>query len=152
MRNELLVGIAVAIAAGTLIAVQTTFLSRAGAAIGNVRGGLMITLTGAAFSIIVLTMLWLRGETDWRWETSTWVALTIAGVLGAIIMGGFSFASQRAGITAALAALFMGQMLVSSYVDARGWGGSGEVIPFTLARLGGLLLLAAGVYLLLFRR
>jgi uncharacterized membrane protein YdcZ (DUF606 family) len=151
MRNELLVGIGVAIGAGILIGIQSTFLSRGGAVVGGVRSGLLTTLTGAVFSIGLLLIIWQRGETEWQWDMSTWLALTIAGVLGAIIMGGISFASLRAGITATLAALFMGQMLISSFVDANGWSGSGEIIPFTMERLGGLLLLGAGVYFLLFR-
>jgi uncharacterized membrane protein YdcZ (DUF606 family) len=151
MRNELLVGIGVAVAAGVLIGVQSTFLSRGGAVVGGVRSGLLTTLTGAVFSIGLLLIIWQRGETQWQWDMSTWLALTIAGVLGAIIMGGISFASQSAGITATLAALFLGQMLISSFVDANGWGGSGQIIPFTVERLSGLLFLGAGVYLLLFR-
>ncbi len=152
MRNELLIGIGIAVGAGILIGFQSTFLSRAGAVVGDVRGGLMTTLSGAAFSILVLVIIWQRGESQWTWGMNTWLALIIAGVLGAIILGGISFASQRTGITTTLASLFLGQMLISSFVDANGWGGSGQVIPFTLARFGGLLLLGSGMYLLLFKQ
>jgi len=152
MRNELMIGIGVAVGAGVLIGFQSTFLSRGGAVVGDVRGGLLTTLTGAVFSILALIVIWQRGESQWSWGIDTWLALIIAGVLGAIIMGGISFASQRAGITATLASLFLGQMLISSFADANGWAGSGDVIPFTIERLGGLLLLGSGVYLLLFRQ
>ena len=151
MRNELLVGLGIAIGAGMLIGFQSTFISRSGAVIGNIRSGMLTTVTGAVFAVTVLLFVWQQGERQWTWGISTWVALIIAGVLGAMILAGISFASQRVGITATLAGLFVGQMLISSFVDARGWGGNAEVIPFTLMRFGGLALLGLGIYLLLFR-
>jgi uncharacterized membrane protein YdcZ (DUF606 family) len=151
MRNELLVGLGIAIGAGMLIGFQSTFISRGGAVVGDIRSGMLTAVTSAVFGVSVLIYLWQQGERQWTWGPNTWAALILAGLLGVMIMTGISFASQRVGITATLAGLFVGQMLISSFVDARGWGGNAEVIPFTLMRLGGLALLGLGIYLLLFR-
>ena len=152
MRSELLIGTSIAILTGIVVATQTTFISRAGAVIGNTRVSLLVASVGAPVAILALSVIRVQGEVDWHWDRNTWIAIIIAGLLGMIVMAGFSFASQRAGITATLAAVFLGQMLISSLIDAQGWGGSGEIIPFTLVRFGGLILLGAGIYLLLFRQ
>ncbi|MQC27024.1 MAG: hypothetical protein DWG76_06220 [Chloroflexi bacterium] len=152
MRDELLIGLGVAIVAGSMIAFQTTFISRSGAVVGDVRSGMFTAITGAVFASAVLIYLWRGGLGDWHWDGSTWTAMILAGVMGTIIVTGISYASQRVGITATLAGLFLGQMLISSFVDARGLGGSAEVIPFTLTRFMGITLLGFGIYLLLFRR
>lgn len=145
-RTELLIGLVVAAVAGAMIAIQTAFTSRAGALIGATVTGMMTAVTSSVFGIIVLIVIWRRGGLNFSWQTSTWWALIIAGVLGAIILSGISFASQRAGVTAALAALLLGQMIVASFVDARALGGNPDPIPFTTARLIGIVLLVAGVY------
>jgi transporter family-2 protein len=152
LKNELFIGLLVAVVAGAMIAVQSTFISRSGATIGATRSGMLTTVTGSLFAIGVLALLWRRGGLVWSWDAGTWWALVIAGILGALILTGISFASQRVGITATLATLLLGQMLVASFVDSRGLGGNPEAIPFTLARFAGIVLLAAGVYMVSLQR
>jgi len=76
------------------------------------------------------------------------VMLIIAGALGIMIITGVSFSLQKAGVAAGLATLILGQMVVSVIIDARGLGGAAP-IPITWPRILGLLVMAAGVYLLL---
>ena len=151
MRNEILIGLGVTILAASMIGVQSTYISRSGAVIGDTRSGMMTTVTGSVFAILVLVWLWRQGVGDWSWDGQTWLALIVAGVLGTFILTGISFASQRVGITTTLGTLLLGQMLVSSIVDDRGLAG-GEGVPFTWVRLVGILLLFAGVYLTLNRQ
>ncbi|MEX1247062.1 MAG: DMT family transporter [Anaerolineales bacterium] len=151
LKSELALGLAVAVATGCVIAIQTAFLSRSGPSLGALRSGLLTTITGAVLASAVLLILWRMGSGSWQWNSSIWVALILGGILGTVALVGISFASQRVGITAALASILLGQMLVSVFIDAGGFG-STAAIPFSFERLIGLLLLSAGVYLLLFRQ
>jgi len=151
IKNELFLGLAVAIGTGSVIAIQTAFLSRAGASAGAVRGGLLTTMTGALLAAVILFIFWRQNPSNWQWSTSTWLALILGGILGTAALVGISYSAQRVGITAALASILLGQMLVSVVIDARGLG-STVAIPFSGERLLGMLLLGGGVYLLLFRQ
>ncbi len=150
MKNELLIALATAIFAGILIGIQATFISRGGAAIGDTRSGMLTTVLGAGFAILVLAVTW-RQSSGVEIGRATWIGLLVAGILGTIILSSISFATQSLGITTTLATLLLGQMLVTVFVDHRGLAG-GESIPVTWVRLGGILLLFAGVYLTLWRQ
>ena len=76
------------------------------------------------------------------------IMLVIAGALGILIITGVSFSLQKIGIAAGLATLILGQMVISVLADSKGWGG-GTPVPVTMPRIFGLLVLAAGIYLLL---
>jgi len=151
LKNELLMGFAVALGTGSVIAVQTAFLSRSGANVGAARSGLLTTVTGAVLATAILIFLWRQNPLDWQWTTSTWIALILGGALGTAALVGISFSSQRVGVTAALASILLGQMLVSVIIDSRGLG-STAAIPLSIERVLGLLLLGGGVYLLLSRQ
>jgi transporter family-2 protein len=151
LKSELLLGVVVAIGTGSVIAIQTALLSRSGASVGAVRSGLLTTITGALLASIILVALWRQGSLSWQWSSATWLALIVGGILGTAALVGISFASQRVGVTAALASILLGQILLSVIIDARGLG-STAAIPFSLERALGLLLLGGGVYLLLFRQ
>ena len=150
MKNELLIALAIAIFAGILIGIQTTFISRGGAAIGDTRSGMLTTVLGAGFAIPVLAVSW-RQSGGLEIGRATWIGLLVAGILGTIILSSMSFATQSLGITTTLATLLLGQMLVTVFIDHRGLAG-GESIPVTWVRLAGILLLFAGVYLTLWRQ
>jgi uncharacterized membrane protein YdcZ (DUF606 family) len=51
-------------------------------------------------------------------------------------------------VTAGVAAIILGQLLVSVIVDTIGWGGA-EPIPLSLRHIVGLAIMAIAVYLLL---
>lgn len=149
LKNELAIGLGVAIVTGAIIAVQVAFLGRSAASLGAIRSGMLTTLTGALLGTVALIFMLSRGDMSWQWDQSTWIALFVGGVLGSVALIGISYSSQRVGVTAALASVLLGQMLISVIIDARGFGTL--TIPFSIERLIGLVLLAGGVYLLLFR-
>lgn len=151
LKSELTLGLAVAIGTGSIIALQTAFLSRSGQQVGAARSGLLTTMTGAILAIVILFILWRQNSGNWQWNSSTWFALILGGVLGTAALIGISFASQRVGVTTALACILLGQMLVSVFLDAGGFSSAGA-IPVTTSRLIGLALLGGGVYFLLFRQ
>ena len=76
------------------------------------------------------------------------VLMCISGFLGVCLVIGVSFSVQRAGVAAGMAAIILGQMLVSTLADIQGWGGA-DPIPLEPRRVAGLLVMSAAVYLLL---
>jgi uncharacterized membrane protein YdcZ (DUF606 family) len=54
---------------------------------------------------------------------------------------------QRVGVTAGLAGVILGQLLVAFVIDLLGWGGT--TVPFELRRVIGLALLGVALYLVL---
>lgn len=77
--------------------------------------------------------------------------LVIAGTLGIMIITGISFSLQRTGVAAGFATIILGQMTVSLIADAHGWGGA-DPVPVTIPRIIGLVIIAAGVFLILPKR
>jgi transporter family-2 protein len=148
LKNDLFLGLLAALGAGALIAVQTAYLSRAGASVGAIRSAMLTTLVGAILAGAVLLALWLRGGLTWRWDAQTWTALVVAAVLGVTALSGLAFASGRTGVTASLATILLGQMALSVFLDARGASSAG-VIAVTWERVLGLGVLAVAIYLIL---
>jgi transporter family-2 protein len=74
--------------------------------------------------------------------------LLVSGTLGILVITGVSFSLQRTGVTAGLAAILMGQLLVGLIADSTGLGGV-DPIPFEFRRVLGLGVMALAVYLLL---
>ena len=70
-----------------------------------------------------------------------------AGLLGIGIISGIAYALPRIGVAAGLSMIITGQMAMGVLVDTFGFA-DGERIPLTWARIGGLLLLAVGTWLI----
>jgi uncharacterized membrane protein YdcZ (DUF606 family) len=96
-------------------------------------------------------MMLINGKAYAKAPPHAWLLLVIAGSLGIMVITGVSFSVQRAGVAAGMATIILGQMSVSLVADANGWGGA-DPIPVTLTRILGLVLLAAGVFLLIPKR
>lgn len=148
MKNVVVMGVMVAVITGMAIGSQSTLGSRIGAMIGPMRTGLLMNMMGGGIALILFTVTLLlprfeNGDVPQR----ALVMLAVAGALGITIIMGISFALQRIGVTAGLAAVILGQMVISIVVDTTGWGGV-EPIPLTTERLAGLAVLGAAVYLL----
>lgn len=149
MSTYLVMGVMGALLTGLAIGAQSTLSSRIGSLIGSIRTGVLTNAIGGALSgLILIILLIINGRTYLHIPITATVLLVIAGALGIFIIAGVAFSLQRAGVAAGLATLILGQMAVSLLADARGWGGM-EPIPVTLPRVFGLVLMAAGVYLLL---
>lgn len=148
----LIFGVIGALLTGMAIGTQSTLSSRIGTIIGTLRTGVLMNLVGGGLAgLLFLVLLLINGRSYAKAPPTAWLLLVIAGALGIAIITGVSFSLQRAGVAAGLATIILGQMFVSLLADARGWGGAAP-IPVTLPRILGLLLLAAGVFLLIPRR
>lgn len=152
LSTYLILGIFGALLTGLAIGTQSTFTSRIGTMIGSLRTGVLMNLIGGGISgIIFLILVLVNGKTYAKAPPAAWLMLAIAGTLGIMIITGISFSLQRAGIAAGLATVVFGQLLISLIADAKGWGGAAP-IPVTLPRVFGLVIIAAGVFLLLPKR
>ena len=148
----LVIGILGALITGLAIGTQSTLSSRIGTLIGTLRTGVMMNMIGGAIAgVIFLILILINGKAYAKAPPLAWLLLVIAGALGIMIITGVSFSLQRAGVATGLATIVLGQMVVSLISDAKGWGGAAP-IPVTLPRILGLILIAAGVFLLIPKR
>jgi bacterial/archaeal transporter family-2 protein len=129
---------------GALIAIQSSWNGVAGRQLGAINTGLLSLAAGGLVALAILLVK--RGIAAEALRSSVWYVVG-AGVLGILILAGISFTVQRVGVTAGLAGVILGQLLVAFLIDTFGWGGA--AIPFDIKRVFGLLLLAVGVYLVL---
>lgn len=150
MKNVLVVGAFSALATGMTIGIQAMFSSRIGGVIGPSRTGLLTNLfSGIVAGVLVLIAFSLtQAEQSWQIPGTTWIMLIVSGTLGILIITGVSFSLQRTGVTAGLAAILIGQLLVGIIADTTGLGGA-DPIPFEIRRVLGLGVMAVAVYLLL---
>lgn len=152
MKNALLFGTLTALITGVLIATQATLSSRGGSIIGPIRTGILTNLGSGLFAIIfmLVTIVWRMLE--WRNlpQVTVWTLL-FSGGLGILIVIGVSFSLRYTGVTAGTAAIILGQLLISTLVDATGLSGQAP-IPITWQRIAGLLVMGLAVFLLLPRK
>lgn len=147
--NNLVLGIVAALATGMLIGTQSSIGSRVGAVIGPIPTGIGMNVFGGMLAGLLFIFLRInQGSEAWRIPGKEVWLLIIAGALGIMIITGISFSLPRTGVTAGIAALILGQLLVSTVVDTTGWGAA-DPIPLSSQRILGLFVMAIAVYLLL---
>lgn len=148
MKNALLIGTFIAVLTGVLISTQATFSSRGGSIIGPIRTGIVTNLGSGLFALILIAITIIWRTLEWRSMPQATVGMLLfSGGLGILIVIGVSFAMQYTGVTAGTAAVLLGQLLVSTIVDATGLSGQAP-IPITWQRVLGLLVMALAIYLL----
>jgi bacterial/archaeal transporter family-2 protein len=150
MHRTIVLALGVAVLCGLAIGVQSTLNSMSGKAVGPVLTGLMVNFIAGSAAFIVLTTLYVRqGELTFSAVRLPALAvIAVAGLLGVAIITGIAYALPKTGIAAGLAAIIAGQMTIGVLVDTLGLAG-GEPIPLSLARVGGVGLLALGTWAIL---
>lgn len=149
MKSALLIGSITALVTGVLIATQATFSSRGGALIGPVRTGILTNLGSGLFAVVFLLITVVWRVVEWRNlpQPTVWMLL-FSGGLGILIVIGVSYSLRYTGVTAGTAAIILGQLMISTIVDAVGLSGN-DPIPITWQRVAGLLVMSLAVFLLL---
>ncbi|HEX2024799.1 MAG TPA: DMT family transporter [Actinomycetota bacterium] len=139
-----------ALAAGLGGAIQATVLGVLARRIGTSAAAAAGALTGALI-LAGIAVIAARGpsglgaafrQAPWLWAG--------AGVLGAGIVTVLTFAPPRIGTLGTFALIIAGNLAAAVLIDSLGLFGA-ERVPLTLARVGGLVLLAAGAALVLRR-
>ena len=152
MKNVIVIGGLGAFATGIAITLQAYLSGRAGNLIGPIKTGLWTNFLGGALAgFIILAIRFFSKDTSSSLTQNAFVMILISGALGIIIITGIAFSINLAGVTAGVAAIFLGQMVLSTIVDTIGWGGV-ETIPLDSRRIIGLIIMSISVVLLLPRK
>jgi len=152
MKNMIVIGGLGAFATGIAITFQAYLSGKAGNLVGPIKTGLWTNFLGGALAgLIILAIRFLGKDTSSTFTQNTFVIILISGALGIIIITGIAFSIGLAGVTAGVAAIFLGQMVLSTIADSMGWGGV-EPIPLDPRRIIGLIIMGISVVLLLPRK
>ena len=152
MKNVIVIGALGAFGTGIAITLQAYLSGRTGDLVGPIKTGLWTNFLGGVLAgLIILAIRFLSKDTGSSLTQNAFVTIFISGALGIIIITGIAFSINLAGDTAGVAAIFLGQMVLSTIVDTMGWGGV-EVIPLDSRRIIGLIIMGISVVLLLPRK
>jgi bacterial/archaeal transporter family-2 protein len=140
--------IIVALIAGVAGSIQVAVSGALGRRIGVLDAAAFGSAVGAV--LLVTTALAVRnGDGIWAaWRAPWWMWLS--GVMGAIIVGGITYAPTHIGVFATIGLLIAGQLVMGALIDAFGIFGV-EKIPLDAVRITGLALLSVGAVLVLQR-
>ncbi len=130
---------------GLAVGVQTPIANAIGQKVGSAASSVVVHISGLIFSVVVLIAY--RGENIQNWRTLPWWAY-LAGLFGVILYLTINFTIPRIGTAAAISLIIIGQLIAGTIIDHFGFFGS-AVHLISGGRLLGLLLLAAGSYLVI---
>ena len=149
MQRLILTSLIVALFSGLAIGVQSTLISAAGKNTGAMLTGLLVNAFAGVAAGLILFVVYVRGGITAfsAIQTPTLVAIVVAGLLGIGIISGIAYALPKIGVAAGLSMIITGQMAMGVLVDTFGFA-DGEPIPLNWARVGGLVLLALGTWLI----
>ncbi len=152
MKQTIWIGVASALITGVAIGIQAAFSNRGGQGIGALRTTLLTNLSSGVFAFLLAGCFWVLHLVRWQDvpRPTAWMLIG-SGALGVLIVMGAAYSLRFTGVTAGIATIILGQLAVSTFVDAIGWGGM-ERIPVTPQRILGLVVMGAAVLLLLPRR
>jgi len=149
MKNVIIIGELGAFATGLAIALQSYLSGKAAGLVGPVKTGLWTNLLGGILAgLLILAFRVVSKDESSGLSRSTLLIILGSGALGILIITGISYSINLAGVTAGVAAVFLGQMVLSVIVDTMGWGGA-DPIPLDARRMIGLVIMSISVYLLL---
>jgi uncharacterized membrane protein YdcZ (DUF606 family) len=152
MKNVILIGGLGAFTTGIAITLQAYLSGRAGDLVGPIKTGLWTNFLGGVLAgLIILAIQFIGKDAGTTLTQNAFVTIFISGALGIIIITGIAFSINLAGVTAGVAAIFLGQMVLSTIVDTMGWGGV-DSIPLDSRHIIGLVIMAISVVLLLPRK
>ena len=152
MKNVIIIGGLGAFATGIAISFQAYLSGRAGSLVGPIKTGLWTNFLGGALAGLIILALQFLGNNAHNSLTKNALGLILtSGALGIIIITGIAYSINLAGVTAGVAAVFLGQMVLSVIFDTMGWG-SFDPIPLDSRRIIGLIIMGISVALLLPRK
>ncbi len=135
---------------GVVLALHLAMNGKVGSVLNNARVGNALFWTIGAVAALIL------GMTGWREEALTPLkdvhpALLTAGAMGATLVFAIAWLIPQAGAGPIMIMLIAGQIMGGMLLSHFGWLGS-PVERITLAKLGGVGLMLAGVFLATFRK
>ncbi len=129
---------------GIAVGLQGPLAGAMSARIGGAAGSLIVHLSGAVFSALLLAAR--GGEKISLWRSLPWYMLA-CGIFGLVLYLSLNHTLPRLGAGVALTLIILGQLGMGLLVDQFGWFGVAQR-SLDLPRLIGVLLLLAGGYLI----
>ena len=133
---------------GILMALQGALNSALGKAVGLLEATFIVQV-GGSISGGALLLVGLGRGSLLNYGKAPWYTY-LGGLLGVAIVYLVVSAIAQAGVANATTAIILGQVITAAVVDYFGWFGV-EQVPFSLWKGLGILLMAAGAWLLLSR-
>jgi bacterial/archaeal transporter family-2 protein len=140
------VAIVLATAIGGTLALQAPLNSLLGRSVGSFQATIVAFAVGLAALLLVGVVAGGYGGIA-RAGEAPWWALVGGGLISALYVASIVWTVRALGAGGLTAATIAGQFAVALIVDHYGWLGVDRQ-PITLAKLGGLALLAAGTWLI----
>jgi transporter family-2 protein len=142
------IGVLTAISAGIMFGTLTAIEGLMARSIGPVNASLVEHLAAGVLSVVALVFVISRKGLTLGEARLVLPLAAVASVLVIVAVAAIAFSLPKIGVATGNLALVFGQMAVAIAIDTFGIGGY-EKIPLSPSRVLGLLLLAAGVYLVL---
>ena len=141
---SIILTILIGILGGIAVGMQGPIVAQMSQRIGNAAGSLVVHVSGAFLSGMLL--LTRSGENIQSWRSLSWY-MAGSGFFGVVLYLTLNHTMPRLGATAALALIIIGQLAMGILIDHYGLFG-GAVRPVDAARIIGAALLIAGGYLI----
>jgi transporter family-2 protein len=142
--KDIILPLILAAGSGSLMAIQGTFNSALSKIIGVMESSLIVQLTGTVVAGILVLVAGNGSFT--RSGSVPWYAW-LGGLIGVGIVLGVVTSISRLGVGMTTAAIIAAQLLTAYLIDHFGWFGA-DHIPFSLWKLGGIILIVGGARLL----
>ncbi|AJO76378.1 MULTISPECIES: DMT family transporter [Pseudomonas] len=134
------------VVAGAFLPLQAGINGQLARQVSSVLAAALISFFVGTLALLILTLAQrevpgvnaLKGLTWWHWS---------GGLLGAFFIATAAFAGPRIGAMLFMALVLAGQLGMAMTLDHFGWAGFREA-PISLGKVGGLLLILAGVFLI----
>jgi transporter family-2 protein len=143
--NLVLVSVLVGLLGGVAVGLQNPLAAQMGRRVGILESAFIIHLGGAVLAGVPLALL--GGGGLGRWREVPWYALW-AGGLGVVVVCAVSYIVPRIGIASAVSLLVAAQLGLGIALDHFGLMAL-ELRPVDPARVGGMVLLLFGAWLVL---
>jgi transporter family-2 protein len=148
MREQLTMGLIVAILTGGGFAMLSTIEGAVGRALGAINASLLEHLIAGVISVVAIAVVTYQGGLGWLTVRPILPMATLGAVVVLIAVAGVGYALPRTGVAAGNMTMVLGQMALAVLIDSQGLAGY-ERIPLSVPRIAGLLLIAVGTYLVL---
>ncbi len=141
----IVVTVFIGIVGGIAVGVQSTIAGKISQQVGGAASSLIIHVSGAILSAILLLMR--GGEQIQNWRNLSWYMLG-AGVFGVVLYLTLSHTIPRLGATSAIVLIIIGQLVMGMVIDQFGLF-SIPIRPIDGYRILAVVLLIAGGYLMI---
>lgn len=136
----------IAAVSGIAMAVQGSLNAVLGKYVGEIEATMIVHIIGSIVAVLIVLLGFGKGNLGKMTEVP-WYAY-LGGVISVLIIFGVAASIPKVGVAVATTAIIVGQISTAMLIDQLGLFGL-EKVPFTVSKLLGVILLAAGTRLML---